>query len=122
MNLSSFALVFTSVTLSALAQTAFKHGVMRVPLADITGILAKVLGLLTSPFVLLGLTLYGFGAVLWLFALRQLDLSLAYPFVAMSFVMIVLSGIFVFNEPVNPSRLAGIVLIVAGLVVMARGG
>ena len=120
MNLPSFALVLASVTLSALAQTAFKYGVMRVPLAEISGVLAKAMNMLLSPFVLLGLALYGLGAVLWLFALRHLDLSLAYPFVAMSFVMVVMSGIFVFNEPVNLSRLGGIALILLGLVLMAR--
>ena len=48
-----------------------------------------------SPMVLTGLTLYGVGTMLWLFALRELDLSLAYPFVAMSFVMVAGSGILV---------------------------
>ena len=75
-----------------------------------------------SPMVLLGLTLYGFGTVLWLFALRQLDLSLAYPFVAMSFVMVAGSGMLFLGEPVQPTRLVGLGLIVLGLLVMARGG
>lgn len=120
MTLAIFAVVFASVTLSALAQTAFKFGVSRVDLTGAEGLIEKALAFLFSPFVLLGLGLYGIGTVLWLFALRQLDLSLAYPFVAMSFVMVALSGMVLLGEPVNMGRLLGLGLIVLGLLVMAR--
>lgn len=115
-----FATVFVSVSLSALAQTAFKYGVSRVDLPEAANLVEKAIAFLFSPFVLLGLALYGVGTVLWLFALRQLDLSLAYPFVAMSFVMVALSGIALLGEPVNAGRLIGLGLIVLGLLVMAR--
>lgn len=115
-----FATVFASVSLSALAQTSFKYGVSRVHLPDAAGLMTKAMAFLFSPFVLLGLALYGVGTVLWLFALRQLDLSLAYPFVAMSFVMVALSGIALLGEPVNAGRLLGLALIILGLLVMAR--
>lgn len=122
MTWGAFALVFVSVSLSAIAQTAFKMGVARVQLAPDATLWMKALSMVFSPMVLLGLTLYGFGTVLWLFALRQLDLSLAYPFVAMSFVMVAGSGMLFLGEPVQPTRLVGLGLIVLGLLVMARGG
>ena len=122
MTWASFLLVFASVSLSAVAQTAFKMGVERARFAPDGAMIAKAASLLFSPLVLAGLALYGVGTVLWLFALRQLDLSLAYPFVAMSFVMVALSGMIVLGEPVQPTRLVGIGLIILGLLVMARGG
>jgi multidrug transporter EmrE-like cation transporter len=122
MTLSAFVLVFVSVTLSAVAQTAFKLGVGRVHSAPDAAFWIKAWAMLMSPLVLLGLALYGIGTVLWLFALRQLDLSLAYPFVAMSFVMVAASGMVFLGEPVQPTRLFGLGLIVLGLLVMARGG
>ncbi|CUH65517.1 Undecaprenyl phosphate-aminoarabinose flippase subunit ArnF [Thalassovita gelatinovora] len=121
MTLPNFVLVIASVILSAMAQTSFKHGVSRVVFSETAGLVMKVMGMLFSPFVLLGLALYGVSVVLWLFALRQLDLSLAYPFVSISFVLVVMSGILVLGEPANPTRLTGIGLIVLGLLVMARG-
>lgn len=122
MTWGAFALVFASVTLSAFAQTSFKVGVERAQTAADAAIAVKAIAMLFSPLVLLGLALYGVGTLLWLFALRQLDLSLAYPFVAMSFVMVAGSGILFLGEPVQPSRLIGLGLIVLGLLVMARGG
>ncbi|MDF1802677.1 EamA family transporter [Thalassovita sp.] len=120
MTLAVFAIVFISVSLSALAQTAFKYGVSKVHLAESATLITKAMAFLFSPYVLLGLGLYGIGTVLWLFALRQLDLSLAYPFVAMSFVMVAASGMLFLGEPVNTGRLLGLGLIVLGLLVMAR--
>lgn len=122
MTWGAFALVFASVSLSALAQTSFKVGVERAQTGGDATLWMKAAAMVFSPMVLLGLALYGVGTVLWLFALRQLDLSLAYPFVAMSFVMVAGSGMIFLGEPVQPSRLIGLALIVVGLLVMARGG
>ncbi len=122
MTWGAFALVFISVSLSALGQTAFKVGVGGTATAPDANFWVKTLGMVFSPMVLLGLALYGVGTVFWLFALRQLDLSLAYPFVAMSFVMVAGSGMFFLGEPVQPTRLLGLGLIIIGLLVMARGG
>jgi multidrug transporter EmrE-like cation transporter len=122
MNPAVFAVVFASVSLSALAQTAFKIGVSRVEIASSASLLGKAIAFVFSPYVLLGLSLYAVGTVLWLFALRQLDLSLAYPFVAMSFVMVTASGVFFLGETVSMTRLVGLCFVIVGLIVMARTG
>ena len=122
MTWGAFVLVFTSVSLSALGQTAFKVGVGHASPAPDASIWIKAAAMVFSPMVMLGLALYGVGTVFWLFALRQLDLSLAYPFVAMSFVMVAGSGMLFLGEPMQPSRVIGLALIVIGLLVMARGG
>lgn len=122
MTWGAFALIFTSVSLSALGQTAFKVGVGQTATAPDASLWIKTAAMVFSPMVMLGLGLYGVGTVFWLFALRQLDLSLAYPFVAMSFVMVAGSGMLFLGEPLQPSRVIGLALIVIGLLVMARGG
>lgn len=120
MTFHSFALVVISVTLSAFGQTAFKIGVERVQFAADAAVFNKVLGFAASPHILAGLLFYGVGTLFWLFALRTLDLSLAYPFVAISFIVVFLIGIFGLGEPFNATRLAGLLIITLGLVVMAR--
>ena len=120
MTLNSFLIVFISVTLSALAQISFKYGVNGVPFVQDGSIISKAWDLFTSPFVVLGLLLYGIGAILWLFALKQIDLSLAYPFVSMSFIMVFCLSVFFLNEPFNVNRLIGTVTIIVGLLFMAK--
>ena len=122
MTFLGFALIFVSVAMSALGQTCFKAGVTRVSFADGAGVLGKAAALLFSPWVLGGLAFYGIGTVLWLFALRRVDLSLAYPFVSMSFVMVVGAGVVFLGEALTLPKLLGLCLIIAGLCVMALDG
>lgn len=121
MSLAGFVLIFCSVTLSALGQTFFKAGVDRVAFAEGAGMMNRGAALVLSPWVLGGLAFYGVGTVLWLFALKRMDLSLAYPFVAMSFVMVAASGVLFLGETLSVTRVLGMALIVSGLCVMAFG-
>jgi multidrug transporter EmrE-like cation transporter len=68
-----------------------------------------------------GLIIFAFSAVLWLFALSRANLSFAYPFAALGYVIIVIASILFLNEHVQPVTWVGVVLIVAGILVVAQG-
>lgn len=120
MSFNGFVLIVISITLSAFGQTAFKAGMNRVSFTESANIVSKVGGMLTSPYVLAGLACYAFGTVFWLFALKQMDLSLAYPFIALSIVVVFGIGIVFLGEPIVTTRVVGLVIIIAGLAVMTR--
>jgi multidrug transporter EmrE-like cation transporter len=56
----------------------------------------------------------------WILALTKADLSYAYPFTSLSFVLILAASAFFFHEPVTPAKIAGMVLIVAGILIGSR--
>jgi len=85
-------LILASVSLSALAQLALKLGAAAAQARGAGGVGGEMGGLLQSPWVLAGLGLYGFGALLWLFVLGRAPLSLAYPFVGIGFILTMLAG------------------------------
>jgi multidrug transporter EmrE-like cation transporter len=63
-----------------------------------------------------------FGAALcWMLAMVELDLSHAYPFVSLSFVVVLLLSAALFGEPLNFVKIAGIALIVAGVALGSQG-
>jgi drug/metabolite transporter (DMT)-like permease len=72
--------------------------------------------------VLGGLLLYALGALAWIAVLRRMDLSYAYPFLALNFVLIALVSQFVLGETVPWIRWAGIAAIVAGILLIANSG
>lgn len=117
------ALALVSITLSALAQVALKAGMggagVRAAIAEggAAGILRAVV---LSPGVVGGLFLYGIGTLLWLAVLARAELSQAYPFVGLSFVLTAVLGYFIFADAMTPARIAGIALIVAGVVLVGR--
>lgn len=121
MNLSSLLFILTSVFISAGAQILLKIGMNKVradQLAEAGGAGAGLLPILVSPHVIGGLFAYGIGALVWLKALERVDVSQAYPFVALGFIATMALGIFVLHEPVHTTRLIGGALILAGVVLV----
>ena len=110
-------LIFLSVAMSAAAQAFLKHGVDTVAT---TSPMSTLLAMLTTPSVIVGLSLYGAGAVAWLFVLQRTPLSLAYPFVALGFVATALIGAAVFGETLSIVRMTGVGLIMLGCVIVAQ--
>jgi drug/metabolite transporter (DMT)-like permease len=69
----------------------------------------------------LAYTLYGISAVFWLLALRQADLSFAYPFLSLTYIAVLFGGALLFHETVTFWRIGGFVVVIAGLLIIARG-
>lgn len=114
-------LILSSVAMSAFAQLLLKMGVSSVRLGAGPGSpVASPVAMVTSPLVMAGLALYGFGAVVWLYVLARLPLSAAYPFVGLGFVITMALGVLALGESLNPVRVAGTLLIAAGCVCVSR--
>jgi multidrug transporter EmrE-like cation transporter len=69
---------------------------------------------------LAGLALYGTAAVGYLIAIRRIPLSVAFPSISLSYVVVLIIGGIVFGEAVTIGKVAGIVLIGAGVWVLNR--
>lgn len=113
-----------AILLLVCGQTLLKLG-----LNDIGGIslfdgnpVGSLLGLLGTPWILLGFVLYGVSAVLWLDVLSKLDFSMAFPMVSLTYVFSLIIGRFVFHETVGPERILGVFLILGGLFFVIRSG
>jgi multidrug transporter EmrE-like cation transporter len=68
----------------------------------------------------LGLVTYGIGALLWLFVLARIDVTLAYPFVGLGFILIMFFGFAILGEQLGTARIAGTLLITTGVVLLAN--
>jgi drug/metabolite transporter (DMT)-like permease len=116
-------LILLSVTLSGIAQVSFKMGVSTPGVREAMtsgGVSQLVMAFLLSPAVLAGLAMYGVGTLIWLSVLARIDLSLAYPFVGLSFLLTAILGHFLFHEAFHAGRILGTALVVAGVVLVAR--
>jgi multidrug transporter EmrE-like cation transporter len=113
-------LILTSVSLSAVAQLFLKIGVGRSGAASTDVSAGGLWSMLMSPMVIGGLGLYGLGAMLWLFVLGRVPLSVAYPFVGIGFIMTAALGVIALGEGVSFLRIAGTVLIAVGCVMVGK--
>jgi len=76
---------------------------------------------LARPATLLGLACYGGSAIAYLVALQRIPVSIAFPSVALSYVVIAALGAWLWAEPIGASKAVGIGLIVVGVVMLYRG-
>ncbi|MBW0171692.1 MAG: EamA family transporter [Hydrogenophaga sp.] len=112
----ALGLALFCVLLSSAAQIAMKRGMGAPAAADVGSIYLQAL---SSPMVWLGLMLYGASAVLWLWVLSRLDVSVAYPLVSLGFVVTLALGVLWLGEPFSWLRVAGCTLIVVGVSLLA---
>ncbi|WP_237059902.1 EamA family transporter [Microbulbifer sediminum] len=120
MNVLNLSIILLTVFLSACAQLLLKLGMQRAGedyLADGIGGMVRVL---FSPHVFSGIFVYAISVLVWLWVLSRVDLSIAYPFVGLSFIFTLLFGYAFLGEPVNTMRVAGSMLIAAGCLFVAR--
>lgn len=73
---------------------------------------------LFRPSTIFGLFLYGVAAFLYIIALRKLPVSVAFPSVSLSYAIVAVMGHWLFNEPFGWQQIAGIVLIMGGVLLV----
>ncbi len=116
------ALILGSVVLAAFAQLTLKHGMELV--RDRTGVFRlsaeSLRSVATNPFVWGGLLLFGVSAVIWLAVLSRASLSFAYPFAAVTYVLILLFDRFILAQRVPPVRWLGVAFIAVGIALVAQ--
>ena len=115
----SWWLLLMSISAGVLGQLSLKLGINQAEVSGAAPGLQKLITMIVqSPLILLGLGLYGLGALAWIAVLSRLDLSYAYPFLALNFVLIALVSRFVLGETIPGMRWFGIAIICAGIVVV----
>lgn len=115
----SYLLVALTIFFTVYGQLAIKWQVLRAgPLPAATGAKAWfVLRLLLNPWIISALAAAFLAAVCWIGAMTKLELSQAYPYMALNFILVTLLAAWLFAEPITWPKLAGLGLIVLGLVV-----
>jgi drug/metabolite transporter (DMT)-like permease len=71
-----------------------------------------------NPWLAGGLGLYVLGALLWIAALAKAPLTLVYPYTALTFVIVYVGGASLFGEAVPGRALAGVGLVLGGLLLI----
>ena len=73
-----------------------------------------------APQSILGLGLYFAAALCYMYALRKIPVSVAFPSVSLSYVIVALLAYWMLGETLGPQKLAGIALICGGVFLIAR--
>ncbi len=115
--------ILMTIVLTVYGQVVIKwqinlSGSMPAGAAAITIYLSK---LFLNVWILSGLLAYGLAALAWMATMSKFELSYAYPFMSLAFVLVVFLSVFFFNEPLTQHKILGTALVVAGIIVISQG-
>jgi drug/metabolite transporter (DMT)-like permease len=121
---TSLAIIYilVSVLLGAIGQILLKRGMssMGPVTLELSRLHTVLLRMATNPYVVIGLLIYVGGTVFWLSALSRVDLSYAYPFASMSYIVMLAASWILFRENITPIRLLGTVIVGLGVFLISR--
>jgi multidrug transporter EmrE-like cation transporter len=119
--MKNILLVLMSVGPAVVGQLLLKSAIRDVGVSiDVVGLLAYFTRVLTTPRVLFAFMLYGASSLVWIVVLSKLELSLAYPLVSIGYVLVVFLSWMILKEPVSAVRIAGLMIICVGVIVISR--
>ncbi|HYP05894.1 MAG TPA: EamA family transporter [Bryobacteraceae bacterium] len=109
----SVLLVFLCTVIGAAAQILLKMGANQLSSSN-------PVKMLLNPWVFSGYALYGISTGLLILALRKGQLSVLYPVIALTYVWVTILSIAIFKESLNPYKVVGLSVVVAGVAVLGR--
>jgi drug/metabolite transporter (DMT)-like permease len=115
--------ILLSVAIGVVGQLILKTAMTSVgPLSLQEGQRARTaLAIGLNPLVWAGFGLYGVSLLFWLVGLSRVDLGYAFPFLSLSYVLILVSSWTLLRESVGWMRLLGVVSICLGVSIVAAG-
>ncbi|BCB77307.1 hypothetical protein GCM10022251_64980 [Phytohabitans flavus] len=118
MTAASLSLLLFAVATAATGQVLLKHGMQLATEKATAGKGSLAINAATSPWVLLGLTVFAISALAWLTTLSRLPLSIAYPFNALGYLAILTASVVLLDERANIWTWVGTLCVVGGLVIV----
>jgi len=114
---TALGLLLLAILLASLGQILLKLGLRSLgPGAGATEALRSIV---TNAMVFGGFASYGLSSLVYIIAISKLPLSYAYPMVAISYVIVAVLSWMLLNEQVPPLRIAGLAVIIVGVVMLA---
>ena len=123
LRMNSYFYVLATILLMVFGQIIIKWQVLKAGTLpeEIAEQFSFVVRLLFNPWILGGLFLALLSAICWMIAMSKLPLSHAYPFVSLSFVLVLVLSAVCFGESVTWPKILGVSLIVLGVGVSSQG-
>ena len=118
-----FALLITASVLTITGEVLLKLGMNAV--SQRVGAFSLAPDVLWTTFtdwrVILGFGLVFGGSLFWLGVISRVNLSFAYPLLALNYVLILIPSRFLLGETITPLKLIGSVIVVIGVIIITWG-
>jgi multidrug transporter EmrE-like cation transporter len=107
--------MIVSMITAVIGQVFFKKGLVGT---ELTPSLKSIVSVIFTPTLLFGFFFYGLSAILWLFVLKRFPLSVAYPSLSLTYILILFISVAYFGESLSLLKFLGVFLIFGGVVLI----
>ena len=119
-NMINLVMIVSSVLLNAAAQLFLKKGMMLIGgiEAEVNAIIAMIPKVAVNFYIWGGFACYAVSILLWLVVLSKVEVSYAYPFLSIGYIVAALVGYYFFGESMSIYKVGGIAVICAGIALL----
>lgn len=120
---TGFAYILGTVLLTVYGQIVLKWQVAKAGVlpAAFSEKIVFLITLIWNPWILSSI-FAGFLAFLcWMAAMTRFELSYAYPFMSLSFLLVLILSAVLFHEPMTIPKAVGVALVMVGIIIGSRG-
>jgi drug/metabolite transporter (DMT)-like permease len=121
--MKNVTIILISVSLNAFAQILMRRGMLKIGKISIVSqeFFRSFPLMFTNAFLWTAFFCYGVSIVLWMIVLSRFEVSFAYAFSSLGFVLVTIMGAVLLKESISPLRIAGIGIICLGIILVAKG-
>ncbi len=120
-GMKDYILLFFNVLLTVMGQILLKQGVSKVGVIKFRELVPKLTQVILNPYVIGGISIYGFTTFVWLVILSRVKLSIAYPMLSLGYVLTIPFSWVFFKESIPRVRIIGAIIICIGVYLVAQG-
>lgn len=120
-KMKAISMIFIAVILAVIGQIFVKLGLNSLePIDFSSGLIQTYSRIFLTPFVLVGSFVYFLSIFFWIYSLTKVDLSFAFPFLALSYVLIAVASLVFLGEEISMLRWLGMIIICFGVYLVSK--
>lgn len=113
-------IILSSVLLNCAAQLLIRRGMLQIGEMSMISMAHSIGDLITNISLWLAMFCYAVSILLWMSVLSKVEVSFAYPFLSIGYIVSSVIGYFFFGESLSATRITGIIVICIGVVLISR--
>ncbi|MDD2218085.1 MAG: EamA family transporter [Methanothrix sp.] len=117
--MNTILIIIIGIVFAAIGQVYWKLG-MNQSGSMVALNFEYVRAVLLNPYVLMGFVMYGLSTIFWLIALSKKDLSFVYPFISLTYILVLVLSSLVLKECIGLNKIVGTLAIIFGLIIISR--
>ena len=116
-----YLLLFLDICSVVVANLLLKKGTAHLKELTVStnGIIQLITDIIKNPYIIIGLSCYGFSFLMWILVLSKVKLIIAYPIsTSLAIALIAITSFIFYKESVSLLQIGGIAIIILGIFVL----